>query len=155
MWVEAAGVTCKAHSLAGAREGFLHSSALPLFVWAFSMKKSQPHLVIHECVLGFPTDILRQILNESGHGPMCAYALHPDGCTWDIAKLECCPTDLGIPSRRKRQYTRSVMTKVFSTSSLLFPGLRQACNRNKGLETKLYQNIVPLMSQSVVSLPLS
>ena len=110
LWVEGAGVTCKAFSLAGAREGLLHESALPMFVWAFSMKYYQPSLVIHECVTGFPTEILHEILNESGPGPVCPLALHPGGATWDIAKVEFSPTDLGIPSRRKRQYTRSVMT---------------------------------------------
>lgn len=109
--IEVAGTTCKAWSAFGSGEGWLHESTLPCLVWAYSTRFYEPDAVIHENGPRFDEDRLCRILGGERRrhrkGPHPRNMFGPrSGVASYVHHCEVfCPTNLGLPSRRKRKYT--------------------------------------------------
>ena len=110
-WVEIAGSTCVAWSTAGSLAGWLHPSTLPCLVWAYSMRFAEPDAILHECVPGFMEASLRRILDgrrrrgRQGPPPRNPFGRCSRISTYHMTPTVFCPTDFGIPSRRRRKCT--------------------------------------------------
>lgn len=61
-----AGSTCIAFSGMGKRSQWAHDSAVPCLAWMWSLRRSQPHFVIHECTPLF-TDLGLRLPCDSRH----------------------------------------------------------------------------------------
>ena len=62
--LEVAGTVCVGFATLGQHWGFLDESSIAFVCWCWLMNGARPDLIIHECVPGFPTDILRMCLNH-------------------------------------------------------------------------------------------
>lgn len=110
LWVEGSGSTCCPWSPMGQRTCWLDSATLPFFVWAYSTRFYEPDAAIHECVPGFPEEILQHIFSPlAGHAvpksPFARACPDPQMGGYVVRTLKWSPTDLGIPSNRPRKYT--------------------------------------------------
>ena len=86
----AAGSTCTDHSPANQQfPGIFGETLFSLIAWCQSVACHKPDIFLHECTPGFPLWLLEQYL----------------GGIYTLQSRIWCPTDLGIPARRKRRYT--------------------------------------------------
>lgn len=85
-----AGTTCTDHTSTNQNHpGVFGRTIIPLLVWCQAVATKLPDVVLHECTPLFPVWILELFFEEH-------YRIHSR--VW-------CPTDAGIPMRRKRVYT--------------------------------------------------
>ena len=61
MWIEAGGSVCLPWVSMGDMNSWLHPSTLAFFVWCYSVRFFEPDLILHECVKGFPEQMLVDI----------------------------------------------------------------------------------------------
>ncbi len=108
--IEVAGTTCVAWSSMGAKLHWLDASALPCLVWMFSMLSAAPSIIVHECVVGFDDVALKRVLGRR-------YCLVP--CVFS-------PSDLGIPTARRRKYTLCIRTDLLRSQLCRAVALAQA-----------------------------
>eukprot|EP00959_Pyramimonas_sp_CCMP1952_P443098 9276329-Pyramimonas_sp.AAC.1 len=94
--VEIAGSTCVGFSAFGEQWAWLDPSSLVFCVWAWMLRHVRPHLVVRECVPGFPPEKLHMALNWGSCEQSPLYVVQ--STTFN-------PTDLGMPVVRKRRYT--------------------------------------------------
>lgn len=84
-----AGSTCVAWSAEGLQLGICHPSFLVWLVFIMELKTLKPAIFVHECVVAFPSRLFEFFLN--GIYKICVYT-------------KVCPTSLGHPMRRPRQF---------------------------------------------------
>ena len=104
IWVEVAGSPCVAfvQGAFGNQENFLHQSAKVFVAWVAKVRAFLPDVAIHECVPGFPNEILSRYLNAGfpANKPLYETA----SAAWDVLHE-------GIPVHRARRYTVCVLAK--------------------------------------------
>ena len=85
-----AGTTCTDFSTANQKAlGVFGDHMLPLAVWCQCARNAAPDLIIHECTPRFPVWVLMLWFGDQ----------------FNVLSRTWCPTDSGIPARRKRLYT--------------------------------------------------
>ena len=63
--LEFTGTPCQDYSRIGARDGLFTGQRFPVFwCWAYTMLSTQPAVVIHENVVGFPENVLRTLFSN-------------------------------------------------------------------------------------------
>ena len=87
--IEIAGTTCVAFSMRGKQGQWMHESAIPCIIWMWQLRQRRPHIVVHECTPQFTESVFSTYLED-------IYVAETNTF---------CPSDLGMPSRRKRKYS--------------------------------------------------
>ena len=102
--VEVAGSPCVAFCKGayGSQEGFLHETSVCFTAWVAKVRQDLPDIVLHECVPGFPPEILDRYLNAGCAPEDRLYAVQ--SIVWNVL-------DEGFPVSRERRYTVCVKTK--------------------------------------------
>ena len=91
--VACAGTTCTSFSSMGKQYGWFAKSSIIFLAWAYEQLRARPTVIVHECVPSF--DI--------------AHLVTVFGALYLIRSLVICPSDLGVPVRRKRRWTILVL----------------------------------------------
>lgn len=110
IWCDGSGSICCPWSTMGARNMWLDRATLAFLTWCFSTRYYEPDCIIHECVVGFPEQMLEDIFGPNSGG---ALLMKSPRARPPIASKEgylvrshvWSPSDLGIPSNRPRKYT--------------------------------------------------
>ena len=135
LWIDGAGSTCCPWaSPSHCQNKWLDEATLVMFTWAYHRRFIQPDLLLHECTEKFPIDTLLGIFNRhAGRQPKCLHSreiqpvmqpaladilseeehdMHAargketgEAQHWRLESVVFSPTDLGIPSRRRRRYS--------------------------------------------------
>jgi site-specific DNA-cytosine methylase len=88
-YINIAGNTCVPWSLMGSREGWLHECTLVFLAWVRDIAAAEPQCIIQECTPSFDTEAFAALIGDK----------------YLVKSIVFSPLDLGIPTRRTRQYS--------------------------------------------------
>ena len=91
--IHVSGTPCIDWSKRGKRGQAFGQTAIPYSIWMSQIINDDIHLGIHECTPDFPDWMLQDLLET--------YSSR----AWRLVVIRICPSDLGLPFRRKRRYT--------------------------------------------------
>ena len=88
-----AGSPCVDWSRRGKRSKAFGATAIPYCIWLAQLIAAQVYIFVHECTPDFPDWMLLDLLER--------YSSR----AWRPCVIRMCPSNLGVPVRRKRRYT--------------------------------------------------
>jgi hypothetical protein len=106
-WIEGAGTICCPFSSMSSSPNWCGESTLVTLSWAYCNRFHEPDRIIHECVAGFSEYVFKDILGEVRDTLKSVWAkpLHADAAVcYDMRSKVFSPSDLGIPTERRRRY---------------------------------------------------
>ena len=116
LWVEIAGTICCPWSNAGDHCKWMSAATLLFLIWLGSICYFEPDVFLHECTPRFPFEKLKALISTNmdiqaksdlARSMLMMKLASPE---WRLMTQIICPTDFGVPSRRRRRYTCGLLS---------------------------------------------